>query len=367
MISFGFTLILCIFSLRLSAAANVYYVDKDSVHKGNYSWKMRLLMDGDLSDDDLKKLNVEIESLDRSVLRMKIVNAESRRWEVPVFNLNSRRSYRRELMSSMKVEYWENPFEFRLTDASTNQEIVSTYNSNPLRFLDKYLEISLRFKTHHIFGIGERVSSSFTLCSQSAFCSYVLWGIERLAPVDDGNIGCGGIYGQQPFYMLYYPDTKKFSAVFMLNSNDQDMTIKKAEKEAIVTHRTIGGIFDLYFFYPGTAEQVLKKYHDLVGKPYLPPFWALGYHHSRRWWHNLTTVRTLVNRFDHEGVPLDGVWAEYDYMEDFKEFTVDGKRYEGLGEYVKELHRRRIHWVPIIGPAISADPKNKYYSLESSN
>lgn len=363
MISFGLTLILWVLSLRFSAAANVYYVDKDSVRKGDYSWKMRLLMDDDLSDDDFEKLNVEIESLDRSVLRMKIVNAESRRWEVPVFNLNSRRSYRREPMSSMGIEYKDSPFEFKLTDLRSNQEFVSTYNLDSLRFFDQYLEISLRFRTQHIFGIGERVSSSFTLCAQSFLCSYVLWGIERPAPVDDGNIGCGSVYGQQPFYMLYYPDTKKFSAVFMLNSNDQDMTIKKVEKEAIITHRTIGGIFDLYFFYPGTAEEVLRKYHDLVGKPYLPPFWALGYHHSRRWWRDLNTVQTLVSRFDHENIPLDGLWAEYDYMEEYKEFTVDGKRFGGLGEFVKKLHESKIQWIPIVGPAFKADPKIKYYSL----
>jgi hypothetical protein len=94
------------------------------------------------ADTDIKELSVliRIESLDKSVLHMKIVDAKEACWEVPLFNPNSRRTYACELMNSMGIEYTTNPFEFKLTDPSTNQQVVSTYKLDSLRLLDKYLK-----------------------------------------------------------------------------------------------------------------------------------------------------------------------------------------------------------------------------------
>jgi alpha-glucosidase (family GH31 glycosyl hydrolase) len=167
-------------------------------------------------------------------------------------------------------------------------------------------------------------------------------GKEKLVAVDDEHKGCLGVYGQQPFYLLYYGKSKKFGEVFMLNSN---ILINKIGQEGItVTHKMIDGVFDLYFFYPGSAEFVVRKYHDLVGKPYLPPFWALGYHHARRGWNTLSAVRDVVAKFEQNDLPSDGVWSDYEYMGNYREFTVNPARYKDLDDYVKNyLHRRRMH------------------------
>ena len=38
-----------------------------------------------------------------------------------------------------------------------------------------------------------------------------------------------------------------------------------------------GGALDFNFFHGDTAEEVIKEYHVMIGKPALPPFWSLGY------------------------------------------------------------------------------------------
>ena len=48
-----------------------------------------------------------------------------------------------------------------------------------------------------------------------------------------------------------------------------------------ITFRTIGGIFDLYFFMGPTPADVMKQYSNLVGKPFLIPYWSLGFHLCR--------------------------------------------------------------------------------------
>lgn len=41
-------------------------------------------------------------------------------------------------------------------------------------------------------------------------------------------------------------------------------------------HRAIGGIVELYVFLGPTPEEVTRQYHQLIGTPMMPPYWALG-------------------------------------------------------------------------------------------
>ena len=41
------------------------------------------------------------------------------------------------------------------------------------------------------------------------------------------------------------------------------------------------GVFDLFFFPGGSPADLLSQYTQLTSKPYLPPFFSLGYHQSR--------------------------------------------------------------------------------------
>ena len=49
----------------------------------------------------------------------------------------------------------------------------------------------------------------------------------------------------------------------------------------IYLFRTIGGQLDIFFFPGPTPEQVIQQYQALIGRPYLPPYWALGYQFCR--------------------------------------------------------------------------------------
>jgi alpha-glucosidase (family GH31 glycosyl hydrolase) len=40
--------------------------------------------------------------------------------------------------------------------------------------------------------------------------------------------------------------------------------------------RAIGGLLELYVFLGPSPEQVIRQYHQVVGPPMMPPYWALG-------------------------------------------------------------------------------------------
>ena len=48
-----------------------------------------------------------------------------------------------------------------------------------------------------------------------------------------------------------------------------------------ITYRTVGGIFDFYFFHGETPVEVVEQYTQIIGRPFLPPFWSLGYHQCK--------------------------------------------------------------------------------------
>lgn len=46
-------------------------------------------------------------------------------------------------------------------------------------------------------------------------------------------------------------------------------------------HRAIGGVLDLWLMLGPSPEEVVAQYQQVVGKPAMPPRWALGTHQSR--------------------------------------------------------------------------------------
>lgn len=61
-----------------------------------------------------------------------------------------------------------------------------------------------------------------------------------------------------------------------------------------VTFRTVGGVLDFYFFLGPTPADVIDQYTDLVGRPYMPPYWSLGFHLCRFGYKSLNNTRAVL-------------------------------------------------------------------------
>lgn len=63
-----------------------------------------------------------------------------------------------------------------------------------------------------------------------------------------------------------------------------------------LTYHVLGGILDFYVFTGPTALNVVEQYVSLIGRPTMPPFWALGFHLCRWGYMNSTVLRQVIQR-----------------------------------------------------------------------
>uniref|UniRef100_A0A914EDP5 P-type domain-containing protein n=1 Tax=Acrobeloides nanus TaxID=290746 RepID=A0A914EDP5_9BILA len=158
------------------------------------------------------------------------------------------------------------------------------------------------------------------------------------------------LVGVHPFYVGLAPDGMTYG-VLLWNSNAQEITEGPAPH---LIYRTIGGQIEMYFFPGPTFEEVIKQYQQVVGNPFLPAYWALGFQLCRYGYKNLTDMQAAVNRTINAGIPFDVAYADIDYMNEYKDFTY-GTEWAGLPEYVDYLHSIGMHNILIFDPALEVD------------
>ncbi|CAI2383231.1 unnamed protein product [Moneuplotes crassus] len=247
----------------------------------------------------------------------------------------------------------ETNFGFKLTDVVSNKPVFDS-TKRPLIFTDKYLEIGFTLPTQTLFGLGQH-NSKFLLSEGE----WTMWNRDQPGSPKAEGEGKQQLYGTHPFLMFKTSDNK-FGGILFYNSNAQNILIRFSETgKALITYRTVGGILDIYHILSDTADEVIKKYNDLVGKPALPPFWALGFHQCS-WQYNTTEdLKGVLNAYKLKEYPIDTIWTDIMYMDRYIDFTVDETNFTGIKDFINTLHKEDRHFVPIVDAGISLEPPKK--------
>lgn len=85
---------------------------------------------------------------------------------------------------------------------------------------------------------------------------------------------------------------------------------------------TIGGAIEKYFFQGGKPDEVITKYVKLTGMPIMPPMWSFGWQQCRFGWVTEGDWQDVVDNYEKYDLPIDTMWADIDYMDDYKVFTI---------------------------------------------
>lgn len=104
-----------------------------------------------------------------------------------------------------------------------------------------------------------------------------------------------------------------------------------------------------------SLKDIAKQFRELIGRSYIAPKWAFGYQQSRWGYACAADVREAVAGHRSRQIPLDAVYMDIDYMERFKDFTVDGEKFPDFAEFVSEMKAQGVHLVPIIDAGVKIE------------
>ena len=112
---------------------------------------------------------------------------------------------------------------------------------------------------------------------------------------------------------------------------------------------------DVYFVGGEDLKDIVRQFRHMIGRSYIPPKWAFGFGQSRWGYKSEDDVREVERRYRELGIPLDSIYLDIDYMERFKDFTLNNETFPNFPEFVKEMREKHIHLVPIIDAGVKIE------------
>ena len=354
----------CFFVYKLIQKKNILEINVNQSH--------RLLNKENIYHINNLKISLNIEH--SKYVHLKIEDKDNKRWEIPKEILNHEYfdSLSNKENNNDNYDKDENKILFKmdihgLNDFATNKNFnFDLYFESPednqkkifysfktdknFLFSDNLISFQSYLTTDDIYGFGERIHN-FKLEEGV----YTIWPIDRRNLVDDGK-GSKNLYGHQPIGLHKTKYKNIWLGFVFLNSNAQDVQIHRntLEQKTILSHKTIGGIIDYYIIVDNSPENVIKDIHYLIGKPILPPYWALGVHQCRWGFKNTFDFENVYNNYIERKIPIDSMWIDIDAMENYKIFTLNKQHFKNLPKVVDNIHKNQAKFIPIIDIAFSS-------------
>ncbi len=172
------------------------------------------------------------------------------------------------------------------------------------------------------------------------------------------------LYKSIPFYVGLHNDAAY--GIFFDNSFSTYFDFAQ-EKRHVTSFWADGGEMNYYFFYGPKISQVVEAYTNLTGVPELPPLWALGFHQSKWSYFPEKKVKKIAAKFRELKIPCDAIYLDIDYMEGFRCFTWNNRRFPNPKKMIDELYEDGFKTVTMIDPGIKIDPDYWVYKQAMDN
>ena len=196
----------------------------------------------------------------------------------------------------------------------------------------------------HYYGLGEKAARLDKRRS-----SFVNWNSDTPGYAE----GKDPIYQTVPFYLGL--ERGAAYGIFFDNSYRSYFDFGKSSQQR-AWFGAEGGEIDYYFFYGPSIKKILSRYAELTGHMPLPPLWALGNQQSRWSYYPDKVVEEVVKQYRERDLPLDVVHLDIDYMQGYRVFTWDPKRFPNPKEMTGRLGRQGVKVVTIVDPGVKHQP-----------
>ncbi|GFO05071.1 lysosomal alpha-glucosidase protein [Plakobranchus ocellatus] len=240
-------------------------------------------------------------------------------------------------------------FAFKIIRKQTGTAIWdSAVGPGSLILSDQFLQVSTRLPSTNVYGLGEHTHGSLRHDFSKTWPSFS----RDQPPSFDSE---ANLYGVHPFYTCVEDKKGNTHGVLMLNSNAQEYAFSTLPS---LTFRTIGGILDFYLFLGPTPENVIEQYTEVIGRPFMPPYWSLGFQLCRYGYNNISNLMDAVESTAKYEIPQDVQYVDIDHMDTQKIFTVDHKSFPNLNDYFIKLRAEGMRIIYILDPCIIANETN---------
>lgn len=125
--------------------------------------------------------------------------------------------------------------------------------------------------------------------------------------------------------------------------------------------------YELYIFEGESVLSIVKEFRSLIGESYIPPRWALGIGQSRWGYGSEEDLLRVQSGYRNNRLPLDMLYLDIDYMDNFKDFTIDEKKYKDFKETISRLKDDKIRVIPIIDAGVKVEDGYEVYDEGMKN
>ena len=190
-----------------------------------------------------------------------------------------------------------------------------------------------------VYGLGEQIRGI-----NKRGWQYVSWNYDNPNHHEDAR----SLYGAHNFIIIHGAVT--FGAFFDY-AGKMEFDIGYTKRSVMQIHAASNNL-TVYIITGESEKDIVKQFRKMVGRSYIPPFWAFGYGQSRWGYKTEEDIRTVAKQYQDAGIPLDSIYLDIDYMERYKDFTVDTERFPNLKGLATDMKEQGIHLVPIIDAGV---------------
>lgn len=193
-----------------------------------------------------------------------------------------------------------------------------------------------------VYGLGEQIRGI-----NKRGWQYVSWNYDNPNHHEDAR----SLYGAHNFIIIHGAVT--FGAFFDY-AGKMEFDIGYTKRSIMQIHAASNNL-TVYIITGESEKDIVKQFRKMVGRSYIPPFWAFGYGQSRWGYKTEEDIRTVAKQYQDAGIPLDSIYLDIDYMERYKDFTVDTERFPNLKGLATDMKEQGIHLVPIIDAGVKIE------------
>ena len=205
-----------------------------------------------------------------------------------------------------------------------------------------------------VYGLGEQIRGI-----NKRGWTYTSWNLDNPHHHEDTH----SLYGAHNFLLV---DGKELFGVFFDFPGKITFDIGYTKRNEMHVYADRNDM-NVYIITGDNKKDIVNQFRVAIGQSYLAPFWAFGYGQSRWGYITEDDVRRVADEYAKLGTPLDSIYLDIDYMQDFKDFTVNPERFSDLKKLAESMKEQGIHLVPIIDAGVKIEDGYDVYEEGVAN